>query len=806
MSQLFEPSVDISTALAEHGTHFPFATELSLKPLADFWEDLTGKNPTVYGQLGRQIREGLREAPALLEPIEDLGLLARHQPLVDAMMSAVFAPAWREFIHVAAFAPFQLRSVYASPAFARDLLGPDGRLNGRVNVDERTAVGIHVLEAWAIVLQRVYGLALPLDLPLVLTVPDGGLERHFKLEFLPGFVHVRTRGEVPRLPPDALERVRGALLDPSKLADLLPTDRFVLSGLAMIRAVDVTAQEVLSSLKRDLIHRESITAGARFQALQDKLRVLFHRRDLNFGVAAFQGDRILYLNHGARMANACLFEDSVHHRTAEFAGSIYERVAREGRPLIVPDLTTAPARSAVEELALAHGVRALMVAPLYYQDELIGTIALKSPNPGDFDATHLPLLQEVLPLFSMAVRRSIDELHGRIQAKIKEKATAIHPVVEWRFERAVLDILGRRGPGASGSSLDLEPIVFRDVYPLYALTDIRGSSTRRAEAIQADLLAQLGLAREVLRAAHEARRLPVLDQLGHRVETYVADAEVSLRAGDETGIIAFLRGDIEPLFDHLQTFGPSVRQRVDEYRRALDPTLGAVYARRREFEESVTVLNDEISAYLDLEEQAAQAMLPHYFEKQKTDGVDYTIYAGASLLQDGAFDPLYLRNLRLWQLMVACGIAVRVDRLKSRLPMPLDAANLILVQHAPLAIRFRFDEKRFDVDGAYNIRYEIIKKRIDKAVVRTTSERLTQPGKIAIVYAETAEAAEYRHYIAYLQKLGYLTPDVEEVELEELQGAQGLRALRVTVDLARFPAEPPPGLPAATTLEARSRA
>ena len=332
--------------------------------------------------------------------------------------------------------------------------------------------------------------------------------------------------------------------------------------------------------------------------------------------------------------------------------------------------------------------------------------------------------------------------------------------------------------------------MFRDVYPLYALADIRGSSTQRAWSIQADLLAQLGLAREVLRAAYEARRLPVLDQLGYRVEASMADAEVSLRAGDETGIIAFLRADIEPLFDHLQTFGPSARQRVDEYRRALEPTLGVVYARRKDFEDSVTALNDEISAYVDLEEQAAQSMCPHYFEKQKTDGVDYTIYAGASLLEGGAFDPLYLRNLRLWQLMVACGIAVRVDRLKSRLPIPLEAANLILVQHAPLAIRFRFDEKRFDVDGAYNIRYEIIKKRIDKAVVRGTTERLTQPGQIAIVYAHGGEAAEYRHYIAYLQRLGYLTRDVEDLELEALQGAQGLRALRATVDLARFPAEP----------------
>ena len=48
-------------------------------------------------------------------------------------------------------------------------------------------------------------------------------------------------------------------------------------------------------------------------------------------------------------------------------------------------------------------------------------------------------------------------------------------------------------------------------------------------------------------------------------------------------------------------------------------------------------------------------MFPHYFEKQKTDGVDYQIYVGASLLEDGRFDPLCLKNLRLWQLMVTCG-------------------------------------------------------------------------------------------------------------------------------------------------------
>ena len=122
-----------------------------------------------------------------------------------------------------------------------------------------------------------------------------------------------------------------------------------------------------------------------------------------------------------------------------------------------------------------------------------------------------------------------------------------------------------------------------------------------------------------------------------------------------------------------------------------------------------------------------------------------------------------------------------MKRIQPSLKLPLETAHLILVQSVPLSIRFRIDEKKFDVDGAYNIRYEIVKKRIDKAQIAGTSERLTQPGMIAIVYSQESEAAEYIQYLEYLQAAGYLEPGIERVELERLQGVHGLKALRVSV-------------------------
>src|SRR2546422_10779589 len=104
-------------------------------------------------------------------------------------------------------------------------------------------------------------------------------------------------------------------------------------------------------------------------------------------------------------------------------------------------------------------------------------------------------LQEALLLFAMAVQRSMDELDTRIQAVIKEQCTAIHPAVEWRFRQAAIHWIDQRQGGAL---VEMEPIVFDQVYPLYGVSDIRGSAAHRQAAIAADLVAPLWPARTIL--------------------------------------------------------------------------------------------------------------------------------------------------------------------------------------------------------------------------------------------------------------------------------------------------------------------
>ena len=276
--------------------------------------------------------------------------------------------------------------------------------------------------------------------------------------------------------------------------------------------------------------------------------------------------------------------------------------------------------------------------------------------------------------------------------------------------------------------------------------------------------------------------MPAYEELLYRVETYKTEIRNGLSAGSEHKIIGFLRSEIYPVFSHMQKVDPELGKLVEKYNSKLDPELNTIYEERKKYDDSVNLINQKLASYLDRQQDEAQKMFPHYFERYKTDGVEYNMYIGQSISKQKQFDPIHLQNLRLWQLMVMVEMENEFASLQQDLEVPVEIASLILVYNASLAIHFRMDEKRFDVEGAYNARYEIIKKRIDKAHIKGTHERITRPGSIAIVYSHEQDAIEYRKYLDFLCTKGYMKSKVEDHELENLQGMSGLRALRVEIE------------------------
>ena len=339
-----------------------------------------------------------------------------------------------------------------------------------------------------------------------------------------------------------------------------------------------------------------------------------------------------------------------------------------------------------------------------------------SPKRHAFDFYIINRLLSLTNDIANAIQYVQEGEQEKLMAVIKQTCTAIHPSVEWRFQEMAKNYLVQKEKGEIPIP---EPVVFERVIPLYGGSDIRGSSRKRNDAIRADLLHQLTLAEEVIKTAKRKYPRPVFDELRFRIAKHQKTIEKDLRSGVESKIYAFLRHVVESSFHELSSLDEEVAQKVEDYKNALDPKVGVIYKVRKAYDTSVSMINDGIGAYLEQHQKQIQEILPHYFEKFKTDGVDYNIYVGDALLEQGECSPLALRNLYLWQLMVTCGIVWLTKSFKEDLPTPLDTAHLLLLQSTPLNISFHMEEKHFSVDGAYNARYEIVKKRIDKARIKT---------------------------------------------------------------------------------------
>ncbi|MBK8552455.1 MAG: hypothetical protein IPL53_15845 [Ignavibacteria bacterium] len=257
-----------------------------------------------------------------------------------------------------------------------------------------------------------------------------------------------------------------------------------------------------------------------------------------------------------------------------------------------------------------------------------------------------------------------EDINNKVRSIIKEKCTAIHPTLEWKFQRAALNYLNNE---SEGKMTEMEEIIFHDVYPLYGLSDIRNSSKLRNEAIREDLAENLELAKEVILSAMKIKDLKVFDELNFRIDRKVDALKFGIDSGDEAEILKFLNKKIIPLFDHIKGYGKDVQDAIEKYNSSLTDNLSFIYKRRKSYEESSTKISGIIASYLDEEQKAIQAVYPHYFERYKTDGVDHSIYIGGSLVEDQKFNRLYLRNIRMWQLMMMCGIVRKSNELKKEL-------------------------------------------------------------------------------------------------------------------------------------------
>lgn len=758
----------------------PLKLQISFEAVFEYLEKIVENKNNLLYDVAVKLLEEYKAYPELKDGFEDPKKLEKYNPQIDKLLDLLFPEILQTNEIKAASIPFEFTTFKFSKRFENllDNAGQDYELKLR-NFEENN---IYILSC-TFILAYCYNINLDLKKTLYYDIPTKtGLVKNYKTLFNGDFFKVTALENAPKISEQDIHLLLDNFDNISIWKEKFPPNSYEFRGFGIVNLVDVTSDESLTTLKENLLKNDQDTSNE----ISEGIAKLYNSTTIEFGISTFDlvdGNFIFndFLKKNSFISNQ--LHSKKNKIESFFCEGITSKVFENKELLAISDIDKYGERTNFNgfyKALKANNIKSIVLIPLQLNKELLGVLELVSTKKHELNSISANKLNDVIPVFESTIKRAMEEFLNKLESTIQENYTSIHPSVKWKFnEEAQKHLLSLEN---NQKVYPLNSIVFDQVIPLYGQSDIKGSSIARTKSIQEDLVKQLNLASRIIKKAFDKYKLPIYKDLIYRIDECLHNIKKGLNSGDENSLTDFLQKDIYPVFNHLKELDKSLQEDISYYMDQIDDELHVIYQKRKMYDDSVNSLNETLAEFIDGKQEEAQQMFPHYFERYKTDGIDYNMYIGQSLTKTKTFDTLYLHNLRLWQLQMMCEVEQIAYDLKSTLAYPLEIASLILVHSNPLAIKFRMDEKKFDVDGAYNIRYEIIKKRIDKVHIKNTNERLTQPTKIAIVYSNSKDVNEYMKHIKYLQSSNYLLETIEDLELEDLQGISGLKALRVQVN------------------------
>ena len=752
----------------------PFKLNFSFEKLIQKMESEASQNPE-YEVYHRNILNKVQQFPELLTGIKNLDFFEKNEQLMKDLLKDLFPPMLTKNEIKAIGFPFYNFFFNPTERF-QNIIDKAGE-NFDMIIKDMDPNRFYVISC-CIILRNYYNIELNFVQPFIFDIPnDQGIMNHYRFLNNVDFIEINPLENVKKLTEDEIAKLMDNFEDYDLWREKFPPQSWELKGFAVISFFDATTENAISNLKSKLINIED---DKNLKAEMNTIfRSIFQVADLEVGYTAINIEENKFmrspingimqsfiLSGNSKNGDEVLCENNFNTLVESkkfFSVSDVDRSFRE-----FPE-------SAMAKQLYESGIKSAIFAPIIKDQKILGIVELVSRKK-QLNSINANKMEIVIPYLEDTMERLYTGIETRIQAIIQREYTSIHPSVYWKFRQEA-----ERHIGFYKEEFDLpyRNISFQNLTPLFGQTDVRNSSISRNLVIKKDLEIQLGLISDLISVLSAENDF---DALKDRLKHYQELLQTDIKADTENIVQTFILSEVHPLFESMKLQNIEYNQLVTSYFKKLDSRTDMVYDFRKKFDESLSSINRNLADILDKRQEEQQHRFPFYYERFKTDGVEHNIYIGSSIAPELTYDPVFLKNVRLWQLRVICESELQYNQFRKNLEFSLDVSSLVLVYSTPISIRFRMDEKRFDVDGSYNARYEMIKKRIDKSTIKNSSERITQPGKISIIFSQEKERHDYLQLIKILQNQNILQSNVEELEVEDLQGINGLKALRVGIN------------------------
>jgi len=754
----------------------PFKIQLSFSHIAEELEKVAEGQTGQRADEARELLGRIAQHPELTEGITDVQQVEDNADLIREMLKDYFPAVLTKNEIKAISLPFR-KLVFNHTERFKSIIADAGE-NFDISIRDLDEHQSYVMSC-CIIMNEIYGTRLDFGKPFFFDIPmANGVIKHYRLLYNADYLDVFPTEKSVMLSQDDIDLLTDNYDNLELWKEKFPAESWILKGFSIMTLYDATVENAVSIFKEQLLVLNHDNFHANVESI---FRSIYRTPDIRIGFTVFDQEegKFASARFGHKVDSFILPDELENDEDEVLCTNSFRSLISEKVFFAISDteeFRRSDPDSVLAEHLLEQGIHSFILAPVVKNGRLLGVLELVSSKVKELNSINANKLLVVMPFLTDSLDRLVADLQNQVHAFIQEKYTTVHSSVYWKFREEAIRAITQQG---SGFIADLDEIVFPDVYPLYGQIDIKESSDVRNSSVQNDLRSQLIGIIDVLKELQQQPGSCTFVREELQLMAFINDLALPLKANTEQLINAYIENKIHTRFESMT--GDNVIPVIQRYFKENEKASGRFHIYRRKYEETIATINEKMASIIDQRQVDAQVIFPHYYERFKTDGVEHNLYIGRSIAPRKKFNEQKVHDLRLWQIRVLCEMENAHHRQRPTLPYPLEVTTLILIYNSKISIRFRMDEKRFDVDGSYNARFEIVKKRIDKALIKDSKERITQAGRITIVYSSDAEEDEYIKYISILQDEGILEDRMEIFDIEDLQGVSGLKGLRARI-------------------------
>ncbi|WP_313264970.1 GAF domain-containing protein [Sphingobacterium sp.] len=614
---------------------------------------------------------------------------------------------------------------------------------------------------------------------------QGEIIDYYDLDIDFKFVEIKAKKTLPALDIGRLsENPSDSIFDWNTVINTVKLEDFELSGFSMVTLRKTSTEHTLRRIQSILLDLPTYNYHLFLADLEKIITPLLKGPDTVFSLfPLFQLNGVPFFDYSITNKSILFAEAYTANKTFKINPEIAGYLKHPHVIFYTSNATNGirNTTSIFDERISLSGVTTYLCIPLIHNHSLSGILEIYSREQDQLDSETMQALGSLVPLLSQLAQDITLEFKKRIDDIIINRFTTIQPSVQWKFNHIAAQYIQELENDSRDAHI--KAVVFEEVYPLYGAVDVKDSTIIRNASILKDFsfkVKQLAMLIDELSLDGKHKLIMTfsarVDQITESLDHISFDESM-------VKIIEFFRKDVQPFLEEARKQFPSKIAVIEHYAKHFFTNRDTGEFYRNEFETSLRQINQLISRELDHFNSFIQGNYPSYFQKFRTDGIEYDIYIGESITPQQSFSYEFINVFRRQQIVSMARIALKAYHAKDTLPLALETTQLIFINPHSIDISFREDERRFDVEGSLNIRYEIIKKRIDKIRIKRTKERLTQGNKIAIVYLSDEILEDLMLSIQAIYDMGIIEHTIEHLKLEDVQGIAGLKAIRLSVNL-----------------------